>query len=323
MPTDAERWPKLDAVHVSIGVGLLYVFGFIVANVHFGKYELPRVELLRARYLAAALLFVLCSAIPFATGAFLSRALRTARSGDGPRRRDLKLGETEAWAMGPAFVTALLLAIGIQALLISEVSLSSFAAPGQNALYFIAVTTFAWQLGDSILGGDASDDAQLWPSIRIQKRVINACLWVILVPAIFSVFVYGSIRPELGGGAVWKAQLSWRATVDSTVRSDASGIVAIVDRDDRTVSVLACAPKGPPVPTLIPLEDVASIRLGELVSASSFLGSFADNCRRLNADPKPFAAIRWKLFAFSIALTVLSLYLLYRLAASARQRAPS
>ena len=65
---------RFDATQVTVALGLLYALGFVVANAHFGRYELPRIELLKARYLAAAVLFLFCSAIPLAAGAFLSRA---------------------------------------------------------------------------------------------------------------------------------------------------------------------------------------------------------------------------------------------------------
>jgi hypothetical protein len=171
----------------------------------------------------------------------------------------------------------------------------------------------SWQLTDSLVGGEASDEAQMWPAVRAPLRVITASLWAILVPAMFSVLVYGSIRPELGGGAVWKAQMGWRSSVDSTVRAVASGIVAVVDRDDRAVSVLACARTGPPVRLTIPADDIASIRLGELVAPSAFLGNFREDCGRLDPESVTFAQVRWKLLTFSVALMLLSGYLLYRI----------
>ena len=49
---------RLGAAHITLALGLLYAVGFVVANAHFGRYELPRIELLRARYLAASALFL-------------------------------------------------------------------------------------------------------------------------------------------------------------------------------------------------------------------------------------------------------------------------
>jgi hypothetical protein len=304
---------KLDGAHVTIGLGVLYVFGFIVANVHFGKYELPRIELFRARYIAAALLFILCSAIPFAAGAFLSRVLRTRAPGDGLRERGLKLKETEAWAMGAGpFFSWLLIAVGLDVLLVSRLTVSLVAALGLGALYFVMTMMVAWQLCDSLLGGESSDDAQAWPSVRMPQRVVYLCLWIILLPAGFSIFLYGSIKPELGGGALWKARLTWRATVDSSARASASGVVAIVDRDENTVNLIACSQSGPPARISVPTADVSSIQLGELVSPLSFLDNYVRHCRRIDSEPKSAAEVRRTLFAVILVLACVSALLLYR-----------
>jgi hypothetical protein len=315
--------PKIDAAHLTIGLGVLYLFGFIVANVHFGKYELPRIELLRARYVAAALLFILCSAIPFAVGAFLSRALRTHALGAGGLRRDLKLGETEAWAIGAGGVLVwLLIAVVMYALVLSQLTLRLFAAPGTSALYFVLVTMATWQTSDLLLGGEASDEAHLWPSIRMANHVLYAAFLVIIIPAAFSIFLYGSITPELGGGALWKAQLTWRTTADSAARAKASGVVAIVDVDERTLSLLACGGSGPPARVSVSATDVSSIHLGELVSPTSFLEDYATHCRRLEPTQISVMVSRKDLLAFLIVLIGGMTYALLKLVAIYRTRRP-
>lgn len=308
--------PRLDGSHLTLGLGLLYLFGFVVANVHFGRYELPNIELLRARYLAAALLFILCSAIPFAVGAFLSRALRT-RPDDETMRTDLKLGETEAWAMGPrAFFYSLVLAVALHAMLVSRITIRPFAALGTGALYFIVASMLAWQLCDSLLGGRVSDEAQIWPPRRAPRRVIVLCAWVLVVPFAFSAFLYGSIQPALGGGALWKARLTWRSTADSSARAIASGIVAIVDRDEHTLNLIACAQTGPPVSISVPAAEVSSIQLGALVSPSSFLENYRQDCRRIDSDHEPIS--RRTLLALMLGLSILSTYLLYKVVLTAK-----
>lgn len=162
---------RLDATHITLGLGILYLFGFIVANVHFGRYGLPRIELLRARYLAAALLFILCSAIPFANGAFLSRVLRTRAPGDGPIEKEPKLGESEAWAMGAAsFFGSLLGAVGFELLIISRLAVSPLPVLGVGALYFMMATMVSWQICDTLMGGESSVSGQAWPSANAIPR---------------------------------------------------------------------------------------------------------------------------------------------------------
>jgi hypothetical protein len=303
--------PKVDGAHLTIGLGVLYLVGFIVANVHFGKYELPRIELLRARYLAAALLFILCSAIPFAVGTFLSRSLRTRAPGHGGRSLDLKIGETEAWAIGAGMIFMwLLIAIVMYVVVLSQLTLRLFAAPVTSGLYFVLVTMATWQTSDLLLGGEASGDAYLWPSIRISNRVLYASFLVIIIPAAFSIFLYGSIKPELGGGALWKAQLTWRATADSSARANASGVVAIVDVDEHTLSLLACGGSGPPARVRVSTADVSSTKLGELVSPTSFLEDYSTHCRQLEPTQISVRVSRKDLLAFLIVLVGGSTYLL-------------
>jgi hypothetical protein len=298
---------RLDAAHITVGLGLLYALGFVVANAHFGRYELPRIELLRARYLAAAVLFLFCSAIPLATGAFLSRSLRTRAPGDGPIERGLVLKETEAWAMGrESFWGWVLGALGFHLLLVTRFAVNATSAFGFVALYFVAAAMASWQVCDYLMGGAASESSQAWPSVIKPQRLILVSVWGILLTSLFTAFVYPVIIPELGGGAVWKAQLSWRVDSDSTARSAASGIVAIVDRDETSVAVLACSRSGAPDVLSIATEDVRSIRLGERVPLSSFTDDFTQHCGRLGAVPKTQSQRNQQLLLMMLGLSVLA-----------------
>jgi hypothetical protein len=283
--------PKLDTVHLSVALGVLYVFGFIVANVHFGRYELPRIELLRARYLAASLLFVLCSTIPFGVGAFLSRSLRTEASGEGGLQFGLKLGQTEAWAIGRGFFGTILIALGMHELLVSILIIRYDSALFKGVLYFIQVVFVTWFMFDAFTGGEASEEAHLWPSVRIVRRVLF-CLFAIVIPATFSLFLYGSIKPELGGGAMWKGRLSFTNSADSSIRAISSRVVTIVGQDEQTISLLACQPSGPPIRISVPASDVSRIQLGARVEASTFLQNYARECRRLDMEQKPVGRLK-------------------------------
>lgn len=316
--------PRVDAANITMGLGVLYLFGFIVANVHFGKYELPRIELLRARYVAAALLFILCSSIPFAVGAFLSRALRTHGREEGGLRRDLKLGDTEAWAIGAPVFLWLAIALMMYEIVLSQLTLRFLAAPGTSAIYFVLVVMATWQTSDLLIGGEASDEAGLWPSIRMSNHVLYAAFLVIIIPAAFSILVYGSIKPELGGGALWKARLAWRATADSASRAAASGIVAIVDADEHTISLLACEASGPPARVSVSTTDISSTKLGELVAPASFLEDYTTSCRELEPSRISVMVSKKELIAFLIVLAGGLTYVLLKVTVLLRtlKRAP-
>jgi hypothetical protein len=297
---------RLDAAHITLALGLLYAVGFVVANAHFGRYELPRIELLRARYLAAAALFLLCSAIPFATGLFLSRSLRSRAPGGGPVERGLVLTETEAFAMGAeTFWTWVLGALGFYLLIVTRFAVTVTTAPGAITLYFMAAVMASWQVCDSLVGGSASESSQAWPSAVLPQRVILVCVWSILLMSLFTVFVYPAIKPELGGGAVWKARLIWRTDADSVARSAASGIVAIVDRDQNDVAVIACSSTGAPTILSVAAADVRSIRLGERVPPASFVDNHLQQCQRFDAAPKTKAERNKQLLFMMFGLAAL------------------
>lgn len=67
-PTAPAIWPKVSGASIAAISALLYVIGFVVANVHFARYELLRLELLQPRYLAAGLLFLLVCGSPLMIG---------------------------------------------------------------------------------------------------------------------------------------------------------------------------------------------------------------------------------------------------------------
>jgi hypothetical protein len=208
-------------------------------------------------------------------------------------------------------------------LLLARLTLRSFGEVGLGTLYFIVVVMVAWQFCDSYLGGEASEEAQAWPSIRMPQRVLYACLFILIVPAGFSSFLYGSMKPELGGGALWKARLTWRASADSSVRLIASGVVAIVDRDDHTVNVIACAQSGPPILVSVPAGDVSSIQLGELVSPTWFVSDYVSHCRPLDLTQKVAVVAGRDLLVIGLVTLVLGSLLLYWLVTSERKRLQS
>lgn len=142
-------------------------------------------------------------------------------------------------------------------------------------------------------------------------RVVVLSLWVIILPILFSTFLYGAIRPELGGGAVWKARLTWRATADSSARTSTSGVVAIIDRDENTLNLIACSQSGRPSRFSVAAADVSSIQLGELVSPQAFLDDYVHECRRIDSEPKSQGELRRNLLVLTLALGALSALLLY------------
>ena len=204
------------------------------------------------------------------------------------------------------FWTWLLGAFGFHLLLVTRFAVNATSALGSVALYFVAGAMASWQVCDYLMGGAASESWQAWPSVVKPQRLILVCVWAILLTSLFTAFVYPLIKPELGGGAVWKARLSWRVDSDSTARAAASGIVAIVDRDETSVAVLACSRSGAPEVLSIPTEDVRSIRLGERVPLSSFAEDFTQHCGRLDAVPKTQSQRNQQLLLMMLGLSVLA-----------------
>jgi hypothetical protein len=299
-PIRKQSLLSLDAAHITVGLGALYSVGFVVANAHFGRYALINVEILRARYISAALLFVACSSIPTAVGMFLSTSLRRSAA-DGKLYTDRPIGDSEAWAMGPkAFFGLILIGLGLYLVIISLISTKDFGIVVSWIVYFIAAALVASQLSDLLLGGTGAVEATLWPTFRLPFRVLYLTCWVIVLPAIFSTLVYGSIKPELGGGAIWKARLSWSQEADSASMAVASGTVAIVDKRAGSLEVLACSDTLEPRKLSLSSASISFIQLGSVVLPSNFIHNHATECQRLASTTFPSNAAR--LLALSVII---------------------
>jgi hypothetical protein len=281
-----RAWPNLDAAHLTHAFAGLYVIGFIVSNVHFAQYQLLRFELLRSRYLAAGLLFFVLSAVPAGFEIFLSVALRsTADSTVGFSTPGRILRETEVWAMGCGHAVAFsALGLMLYSVLAVQISLPSRSWLALAA-YFAMTGLISWYLGDFFFATAAvpAGHSQVWPSTRLAQSIWAPVVWLVALPAAFGKLVYDTVRPEFGGGAVWVARVAWRETAPPAVRGLAPGIVAVVDRNDATLTLLACNPptgreRTPPRVVTVAASEVVGLELVGVVALPAFAKANSRTC---------------------------------------------
>jgi hypothetical protein len=282
----AKCW-TLNAVHVTVAVALLYSVGFTISNSHFARFELLRPEILRARYLAAAVLFMGSAALPSAVGVLLSSGLRrrpatkedTLFANDTPA---IRLGDSELWAIGCIPILGL---VGIDFALylgfLTRATVGGWGSVLPHIMFFAAATMATWYSADFALGGTHSGLAGFWPSTRPTMAALLVLMSGFVLPILFGQLIYGHVRPEYGGGAVWAAVMNSR---DGTpFPAGASDTVVIIDRDERSVNVVACyrqaREKAPSrMPIAVAASEIAAVRLVRLVALDRLGNDSASWC---------------------------------------------
>ena len=269
------RLPKLDGAHLTLGLATLYVLGFIVANVHLGKYELLRLELLRARYVSAALLFVACSAIPFGLGVFLSNAAHDAVVPRGRNRTRAEISAFFSRLRPIQLAVTILFVYPVYLLLMWQMSVGFAAVRLPATEYFAFCAVITWFATDFYVDTVPSAQSPVWGGARLIMHACQSCLFVIGLPAVFSGSVYEVIRQEFAGGVAWVAQVTLSDSSSAIARDFAVDTVAIIDRDEETLSMLVCRKRDKQIErAILPVNGIADIRLRGQIAAADF------SCRR-------------------------------------------
>ena len=270
--------PEPRLVHTSLAgllalsAATLYCVGYVVANVHYARYELVRLELFRARYVGAALLFASLALIPGYVG---------WRAGGWFRFEDIR----EKWfqkvpRFGPAVPSKLMrqvlalrmmvLGAGVVAVLMWVIL--RYTAVGDVPFGWLAGWVFVVQWPFATAGS-------LWTKIRFSNvparshftavRAGFVFFCVIGTAAMFGRGIYPYISPAFGGGLGEVARIYWKAgTVPNDLEAALSRPVALLDRDDLIVDVVACTDQaGSRTASMaLPSGDVQVVVIGGLVA---------------------------------------------------------
>ncbi len=257
------RMPSL-AEALAIGVTVLYVLGFVVANAYYARFELVRFDLLRGRYVAAALLLAFCSVFPIATGWLVGWHYRDS---EPKPKRERQL--TAALVLTVVTAVSALLVRG----LLFSVSLHGLSWLGLGVFTWASATLGA-TIGSAACKFQRSDvPARSLRSRGISPGRLMSALFVLVAMAnTFGQYVYPFISPAYGGGAGTLATVvADSQSVDTELREALSRRAVILDRDEHFMNLLACVDADTRTiqPVSLPTAAIRSVILEGLIAAPS------------------------------------------------------
>jgi hypothetical protein len=239
---------KVDTVHITLGLAIVYLFGFVAANAHYAQFEIIHPDILQVRYLGAGLLFAVFCGVPLLLGA---NSVGTLDSRESALRH---AADRFVPAIGGGILDAALAYFfsferSVGAFLIGAFIGFVAAEVGVSIgrLNFIARTA------EPTANRLASDFFHAQP-------VISFLVSLTILASVFGRYMFPYVPPELGGGGAWRANL----LVDNS-RPGSSGDLwetILLDQDATFTSVIVCSQRdGHPVGVRIP---TTRIRLSEL-----------------------------------------------------------
>lgn len=219
-----------SACDTAFAAVVLYLLGFVVANAHYASFAIQRFELLRARYIAAGLLFFVMTSLPIAYGAFfLPTARRYFKAGSDTRRNHYAstillwfVAATAAWWL--VFV-----AVGVDV-----------ARTPALILYPSAAV---------VVGGSYKYFERIWTSrvnpeesLRVNRAFygLHVAIPMLLLAAGFGSWVYPHVRPAFGGGAAWIAEIVVAPDASGSSNGPSTLTGMLIDPGVDQASVLPC-----------------------------------------------------------------------------------
>lgn len=256
----------VDARTAALALAALYALGFLVANLHYARFEPLRLEFLQARYIGAGLLFVFLAFPPLMAGAFAGRPISALFDPTD----DEKGTPTALWAIravvgaGGATLVAFFFGLFARSLMLTEIVNASLttsriepesfvfrgvptygfiaAAVGVFVTFFIR-TEYARALKRAAQAAkDTPADAP--PALRhfgMSTPAISVII-AVLPTFVFSESVYPYLSPALGGGAGYEAEVhvTSNAQLPNKIVNALDRRVVFIDRDEHVTNIMVC-----------------------------------------------------------------------------------
>lgn len=265
---------KLSAAHLTAAGALLYAFGFLIANYHFGQYQLVAGSILQQRYLAAAAMFLAFQAFPMSTAfVILGESARVAGSLANEARASATsyVEPKDVWIARHSHGWSVFFGLAGQSVLISQFLVADAPIDALwGAMSFVGFTgahLLLFRAGFPATVGPPKDVARV-PGIQWSLGVAGALYAVLFLLVPFTTMVYPIIHPSVGGGAAWIASIEL-APGESTLQRTHSGAPfsgVVIQDDGRVMSVLICAESGGDFDRIrFPSEYVREIRLDRVI----------------------------------------------------------
>ena len=249
---------------VAAAIGLLYAGGFIVSNAHYARYELVRFDLVRGRYVAAALLMLAVAAFPagIAGKIFHNRSWRKLH---GSTEKD-RLRE---W-LGPMPMTIWVLTVAITVALGLLLTQAWVGEAWRASLWIFVVASCLY---GAMLGRFAAENRSRTPhlpALDVRRYGLTFVMFWYALAFQFGRGVYPYLSPAIGGGAATIGRVTVTGgAVPEGLHAELEQRVAILDRDGDVLNVLVCDDTTPPHALAVSLRssDVVSVTTEGLVGA--------------------------------------------------------
>jgi hypothetical protein len=223
---------SIGTAHLTLSAAVLYVFGFVVANTHFARFELLRPTLWQTRYLGAGLLFAAILGGPLLLGSLFALSLsEKSGSSNGTLWKwlELPLGFLVAGFIGVSVTWLPGLLVGKR----DTVFWAAFGVFSYETGRLQLLAWIPWLSGPWVRGGSVTE-------VRMNRVYRTLLTGVVLlgVAGVFGTKLYPAISPAFGGGAVWRGRVylrnpgAWSTAFNRPV--------AVIDRQEDVVDVMAC-----------------------------------------------------------------------------------
>ncbi|MEX0648197.1 MAG: hypothetical protein WEA56_02955 [Balneolaceae bacterium] len=248
------------------GVGaVLYVLGFVIANVHLAKYGLVRWTIIEGRYIGAGLLFIVIHLLPFVAGYTGWQQFR---------------GRPEGFSVLRVWIEVVVL---VSLSIILSLALVNFVTVSTDHIYWTWPTLFALiaygagLITPWLLSTNASRRiGQFKGTVKMYAGAGVACALLILA-ALFGSTTFAYISPAWGGGGAMYGIITLKEgslpdrneLTRPTVVMHYPSPVLLIERSEHFLTIVRCvqAPdnimRGLARPGEIPISEVARIDIGQ------------------------------------------------------------
>lgn len=242
-----------DSAELALKVGLpaAYIVGFVITNVHLSVRGVIELDLLRGRYVAAALSFIAVAAIPVVMVPIcVISIVRRLRSVTAPPRQKTRRTVANAWRfLSPIAAIPALYIVWLP--IVSNVALSAWEqyVPEMMAGLGVHMKTYFW-LAALAASGTVGAIAYLrqhrsWePGSALAAAAVLLSVLAIIVN--FAVLVYPYVEPQFGGGATPVAVIRFKNLDRSPVNPVCNSLAplhmkaAIIDQRGKWLVVGTC-----------------------------------------------------------------------------------
>jgi hypothetical protein len=263
-----ERRPAVGTAAIVI----LYVFGFIISNIHLAQYKLITFDLVAGRYLAAAILFFLFTPPPVILGFAFGASLHWESKKPS--------AEASSWTM--RILGVLLTGVLIYIVwMTSRFAFEVLAVPSERENlklvypYFTLCGFIGFLMTYRGVRSRAERDAH---DERSGLEILSFPIFILLpvvVATMFSQSIYPALSPAYGGGGAWKGQVFLKEPPGSGILAGLSSVL-IIDRDEQFITIMKCIPDELQhrfSPVAIPLDAIDGIQLETQTSVRLFIAA--------------------------------------------------